>query len=275
MEEGHMTSNYTATKREITWGLSKERATATIPFLDEALGQLHINLLQKIIFINVTDLVFCPRQVSFGRLSQIPENQNQDKYLIGRLLTVQLQQILVARYPGRFEIEKQVQYNCSNYDSNLGQGCIVYVFGKIDAFNKEVGPYEFKSTKSAEKVIEPKSYDVQQIKYYMAMTNSMTGVLLYYHLDHKFAHDPSVKFPITMTEEELYSEHEKLVVAALSLSEAISAKRPEMAQHIAFDRNLAWKCKSCPYSGDCKDMRIAANGFKSKINEPMQEDGSC
>jgi hypothetical protein len=227
MEEGHMTSNYTATKREITWGLSKERATATIPFLDEALGQLHINLLQKIIFINVTDLVFCPRQVSFRRLSQIPENQNQDKYLIGRLLTVQLQQILVARYPGRFEIEKQVQYNCSNYDSNLGQGCIVYVFGKIDAFNKEVGPYEFKSTKSAEKVIEPKSYDVQQIKYYMAMTNSMTGVLLYYHLDPKFAHDPSVKFPITITEEELYSEHEKLVVAALSLSEAISAKRPE------------------------------------------------
>ena len=98
----------------------------------------------------------------------------------------------------------------------------------------------------------------------MAMTNSMAGVLLYYHLDPKFADDPSVKFPIKMTEEELYSEHEKLVIAALSLSAAISAERPEMARHIAFDRKLGWKCKSCPYSEDCKVMRLAANGFNSK-----------
>ena len=66
-----------------------------------------------------------------------------------------------------------------------------------------------------------------------------------------------------MTEKELYSEHEKLVIAALSLSAAISAERPEMASHIAFDRKLGWKCKCCPYSEDCKNMHIAANGFKS------------
>jgi hypothetical protein len=32
-----------------------------------------------------------------------------------------------------------------------------------------------------------------------------------------------------MTEEELYSEHRKLVTVTLSLSEAISAERPELA----------------------------------------------
>jgi len=258
-----MTSNGAIETTQRNCWLNNEKALATIPFLDEALGELRINWLQKIIFINVTDLTFCPRQVSFRRLNEIPENQNQDKYLRGKLLNIQLQQILLARYPGKFEIEKQVQYNCSNFDSNLGQGCIVYVCGKIDAFNKEIGPYEFKTINSTQKIREPKSYDVQQIKYYMTMTNSMNGVLLYYHLDPKFTDDPSVKFPITMTEEELYSEHEKLVIAALSLSEAISAERPEMARHIAFDSELAWKCKSCPYSEDCKDMRIAANGFKS------------
>lgn len=256
-----MTSNYAAAKTERTCGISN------IPFLDEALGELHINMMKKIIFVNVTDLIFCPRQVSFKRLNEIPENQNQDKYLIGRLVTIQLQQILLARYPGRFEIEKQVQYNCSNFHSNLGRSCIVYVCGKIDAFNKEVGPYEFKSSRSTERIIEPKSYDIQQIKYYMAMTNSITGVLMYYHLDPKFAHDPSVKFLITMTEDELYSEHQKLVESALSLSEAILAAKPEMARHIAFDRELDWKCKSCLYSVDCKDMRITVNDFKSRCRQ--------
>ena len=45
---------------------------------------------------------------------------------------------------------------------------------------------------------------------------------------------------------------------------AISAERPEMARHIAFDRKLGWKCKSCSYSEDCKNMRIAENGFKPR-----------
>jgi hypothetical protein len=68
-----------------------------------------------------------------------------------------------------------------------------------------------------------------------------------------------------MTEEELYSEHKKLVTSSLSLGEAISVWKPELARHIAFDRQLAWKYKSCRYTIDCKDMRIAANGFKSRI----------
>jgi hypothetical protein len=104
----------------------------------------------------------------------------------------------------------------------------VYVCGKIDAFNKEIGPYEFKTINSTQKIREPKSYDVQQIKYYMTMTNSTNGVLLYYHLDPKFVQDPSVKFPITMTEEELYSEHKKLVTSTLSLSKAISAENNQL-----------------------------------------------
>jgi CRISPR/Cas system-associated exonuclease Cas4 (RecB family) len=228
--------------------------------------------LQKIVFISVGDLVYCPRQASFRRVNEIPENQNQnqDKYLRGRLLNIQLQQILLARYPGRFEIEKQVQYNCSNFCSSVGHGCIVYVVGKIDAFNKEIGPLEFKTTKSTEKVIKPYSFDVQQTKYYMAMTNSTAAVLVYYHLDPKFADDPSIKFPITITEEELYQEHEKLVRNALSLGEAISAGRPEMASHIAYDQNLKWKCRSCSYSRQCMDIRIKANGFRSKSKGAAQ-----
>jgi hypothetical protein len=86
--------------------ISKEGLSATT-FLEETIVGLCINWLQKIIFINITDSVFCPRQVSFKRLNEIPENQNQDKYLIGRLLTIQLQQILLARYPGRIEMKSR------------------------------------------------------------------------------------------------------------------------------------------------------------------------
>jgi hypothetical protein len=62
----------------------------------------------------------------------------------------------------------------------------------------------------------------------MAMTNSTTGILMYYHLDPKFADIPSTKFPITMTEEELYSEHKKLVTSTLSLSKAISTENNQL-----------------------------------------------
>jgi CRISPR/Cas system-associated exonuclease Cas4 (RecB family) len=245
--------------------IAVDKHSKIAPFLCDALSGLGIiNRLKKIIFIHVSDLVFCPRQASFRRLNEIPENQNQEKYLMGKLVNIKLQQILLATFPGRFEIEKQVQYNCSNFYSNLAQGCIVYVIGKIDAYNREIGPCEFKAIKSTEKIRELKPYDIQQTKYYMAMTNSTDGHLLYYHLDPKYADDPFVEFNITMTEEELYCEHEKLVTDSLSLSEAISAERPDMARHIAFDRDLGWKCKSCLYSKDCKDMRIGASGFKSQ-----------
>jgi hypothetical protein len=96
----------------------------------------------------------------------------------------------------------------------------------------------------------------------MAMTNCMSGVLMYYHLDPRFVHDPSANFSITMREDELYLEHQKLVEAALSMSDTILTKRPELAQHIPHDRELDWKCRSCPYSMECKDMRTAANAFK-------------
>jgi hypothetical protein len=190
-----------------------------------------IPTLKRIVdLVFLVEKVFCPRQVSFKGLQEIPENQNQDKFLIGRLVTIQLQQILIAKYLGEFEIEKQVQYNCSNYNTGR-QGFILYVCGKIDAFSKERGPLEFKTNRTTEKTVEPKPYDVQQLKYYMAMTNSTTGVLLYYHIDPKFADNPSTRFPITMTEEELYSEHKKLVTSSLSLGEAISAGKHKLIRH--------------------------------------------
>jgi hypothetical protein len=47
---------------------------------------------------------------------------------MGRDLNILLQQNLLARYPGKFEFEKHVQYNCSNFYSNLGQDCIALRF---------------------------------------------------------------------------------------------------------------------------------------------------
>ena len=58
-----------------------EERPSTKPFLNEAVAEIRVNWLQKIIFVNITDLIFCPRQACFRRLNGIPENQNQDKYL--------------------------------------------------------------------------------------------------------------------------------------------------------------------------------------------------
>lgn len=74
----------------------------------------------------------------------------------------------------------------------------------------------------------------------MAMTNSTSALLVYYQLDPQFADDPDRQFPIRITEAELYEEHDKLVRKALSLGEAISARKLERAAHIAYDSNLNW-----------------------------------
>ena len=235
----------------------------TMPWLIEALDELQVNWLKKIVILSVGDLVYCTRQAAFRNIKAVSENQYQDqnKYLMGRDLNIQLQQNLLARYPGKFEFEKQVQYNCSNYYSNLGHDCKVYVVGRIDAFNKEIGPLEFKTSNSTKKITKPNPFDIQQTKYYMAMTNSTTAVLVYYQLDPKFADDRDMQFSIRITEEELYEEHEKLIRNALSLCEAISTRRPEIASHIAYDPNFNWKCGSCPYSKECMNIRVKTNGF--------------
>jgi hypothetical protein len=122
--------------------------------------------------------------------------------LKGKVLHIALQQYLDIRYPKEFDFEKPVLYNCSNFFSDLiRDDWLIYIVGKIDIFNTEIGPWEFKISSSDKMITEPKPSHIQQQKYYMTMTNFCEGGLLYY-LDHpSFQHDPFVKFPITMTDE--------------------------------------------------------------------------
>jgi CRISPR/Cas system-associated exonuclease Cas4 (RecB family) len=240
------------------------RQSKFIYLLDGSLNEINIQMFRKITIINVTDLVYCPRKVVFKRVNPKLEIIDEIKNLSrGKFLHTMLQQFLLQRFPHGFEFEKQVQYNCSNFCSELSQEYVVYVIGKVDVFNEAIGPWEIKTSNSKNKLTKPHPYHIQQEKYYMAMTNSLEGGLLYVQLDPSFKNDPYVEFPIKMTDDELYAEHKKLISRALSLETALSAMKPEVAQHIAYDRDLDWLCKTCSYSNECMKMRIATNGFKA------------
>jgi CRISPR/Cas system-associated exonuclease Cas4 (RecB family) len=231
-----------------------------------AFSELHLKWLRKIMIVNVRDLIFCHRQVVFKEMNQVPEpkydNQNMQ---YGRYLNLVFQQFLESKYPGSFEIEKPVHYNCSNFQGDYNYDYILYVAGKVDFYNEKTGPIEFKTTKTQFRMTKANSHDVQQTKYYMAMTNSNEGRIVYYQSDPKFTGDPVIEFIISLTDEELYSEHRRLVLESISLSKALSLERPDLASHIFYDSNMSkWKCKSCSFADECKAMRIAANGFRPK-----------
>jgi CRISPR/Cas system-associated exonuclease Cas4 (RecB family) len=154
-------------------------------------------------------------------------------------------QWLFMSNPGRFEKEKYVEYN--------------EIEGSIDIFDKKRNmPIEFKTLRSSN-IDKPKSFQEEQLRYYMAMQNSSTGFMIYQCLMH-FGNSPWRRFKVTMTEQQRKDQLEKLVREIRSLQNAIKEKDPSLARNIYVDKELNWLCKECPYAKECETMRAVAGG---------------
>ncbi len=174
---------------------------------------------------------------------------------------------IFGRYHSEFEIEKKVVYNCSNFYPDTNVNSAVFVVGKIDlCYTKSNLPLEIKFPTTKEKIIKPRSYHLQQLKYYMTMENSNEGGLFYM----SETAETQGSFRITMIDDVLYMEHKKLISEALALHEAVILHDPERASHIAYDRLLSWLCGTCPYAQRCLSMRIKSNGFTNVKNTNPQ-----
>lgn len=230
------------------------------PLIDNAMFE--IQDLTEVSNINVSELLFCHRKIVFQRINPVAQTDTyQSSY--GKSFHLAIQSIL-TRYPEELEIEKKVIYNCSNFYDKSNIRSTIFVVGKIDLYDRKTQvPLEFKFPTSNEEITEPKSYHLQQLKYYMTMQNSAYGVLLYFPPDHDMQLEVISAFLVSMNDEELYTEHKKLISNALAVHKAIASRDPTQASHVAYDRSLSWLCKTCPYSDKCLSTRIQHNGFSN------------
>lgn len=118
-------------------------------------------------------------------------------------------------------------------------------------------PLEFKTTRASD-IKEPKSFHVEQLKYYMAMLDALQGYMLYQLLMH-FGEKPFKAFRITMNAQQRQAQLKKLVTEINSLKRAMKGSGdPSLARSVEKDPSLNWLCKDCPYLTDCKRVQQGA-----------------
>jgi CRISPR/Cas system-associated exonuclease Cas4 (RecB family) len=129
------------------------------------------------------------------------------------------------------------------------------VVAHIDIYNfKENIPVEMKGVRKDD-IKEPKSFHVQQLKYYMAMTGAHKGIVFYQLLLH-YKDKPFKEFVVTMTDEELKVEREKLLSEAKRFSDAILQAEPMLASNVWDNKELNYQCRSCNYFTQCREWQL-------------------
>jgi CRISPR/Cas system-associated exonuclease Cas4 (RecB family) len=179
--------------------------------------------------VHVSDILMCLREQVFRKRSPIPINEKElSFYALGEGAHLALERL--AGKGGAIS-EKEVIVNG--------------VKGTIDVFNNV--PIEIKTTRA--KVSTPRPFHLKQLGYYMAMTYSNVGVLLYIMMND---YEQPFRFKtMTMTNDELELERSEIEERAKVFMEAISSSDPFLAPHVKADPELGWKCKSCKYRAEC------------------------
>jgi len=119
---------------------------------------------------HVTDIALCPRQRVFKAIDPLPLTDKElNMYSSGKAIHEAVQWLFMSN-PGRYEKEKYVEYD--------------EIEGSIDIFDKKRNiPIEFKTLRSSN-IDKPKSFQEEQLRYYMAMQNSPIGYMIYQCIMH-------------------------------------------------------------------------------------------
>jgi len=195
---------------------------------------------------HVTDVVMCPRQRVFKQIDPIPPSPTDreiNMFSSGKSTHEAIQKLFMSNRM-RFEVEKYVEH--------------AGIQGSIDIYDKKKNePIEFKTVRGAT-IREPKSFHVEQLRYYMAMLDVSIGQIIYQCLM-QFGENPFVSFEVTMTETERQQQLLKLEQETNSLQQAISMKDPKLARGVFSDTGMNWLCKDCPYVKSCERIQNATS----------------
>lgn len=193
---------------------------------------------------HVTDVAgSCPRKKVFSQIQPVTIDVKTVSILsAGKAIHGSVQWMFLSD-EWMFEKEKHLEYHG--------------IRGSVDLYDsKRKIPLEFKTSRASE-IREPKSFHVEQLKYYMAILNVPTGYILYQLLMH-FGNTPFRAFKITMNAQERKNQRNKLVKEVASLKRAIEERDPSLAKPVINDPALNWLCRDCQYQSKCKGMQDAA-----------------
>ncbi|MPZ05854.1 MAG: hypothetical protein GEU26_05445 [Nitrososphaeraceae archaeon] len=194
-------------------------------------------------FGHVSDVVMCHRQRLYREIDRRPlGSKNVSIYSSGKAIHEAVQ-LLFRSDKRTFEIEKYVEFKD--------------ILGSVDIYDRKRNiPIEFKTSRASD-IKEPKSFHVDQLKYYMSMLGAEQGYIIYQLLMH-FEDTPFKTFRILMNAQERKDQRDKLVKEVNSLKRAIEARDPSLARPVNHDPSLNWLCKSCEYLADCKKIQQTA-----------------
>ena len=219
------------------------------------LGERYITLTQEILEewnskprdgYHVSDVCLCPRLNVFRKVDRRPIGaKTVSIYSAGKAIHEAIQ-LLFRSDKRTFELEKYVEFED--------------IQGSVDIYDRRRNiPLEFKTTRASD-IKEPKSFHVEQLKYYISMLpGAQQGYLIYQLLMH-FGDTPFKTFRIIMNAQERKDQRDKLVKEVNSLKRAIKAGDPSLARSVEKDQSLNWLCKDCPYLTDCKKIQQATAG---------------
>jgi CRISPR/Cas system-associated exonuclease Cas4 (RecB family) len=201
---------------------------------------------------HVTDVVMCPRQRVYRQTDPQPiSSKNLGIYSSGKAVHEAIQWLFLSD-KRMFEREKYIEYKD--------------IQGSVDVYDRRRNvPLEFKSSRSSE-VREPKSFHIQQLKYYMSMLDAPHGYLMYQCLLH-FGDTPFKIFKISMDEQERSNQRKKLVYEVDSLRAALIAANPSLARSVLENPDLNWLCRECPYAVSCRKIQ---DGFEAALGEDLK-----
>ena len=188
--------------------------------------------------ISVKDLTLCHRKKVFSITDPVPMSDVELYNYVSGQADHDVMERLFMMYPNRLRTEMEVRYK--------------NIKGKIDIFDKYLNNViDTKTSKSPKILLKPFKFHEEQIRSYMAMTDSEEGQVIYQinHFERYHA------FPIYMTAEERKSKLEKLESEAKFLLNAISAGDPSLVKGIYNDNEINWICNKCPYLDKCRSIR--------------------
>jgi CRISPR/Cas system-associated exonuclease Cas4 (RecB family) len=193
---------------------------------------------------HVTDIVMCPRQRVYREMDRVPiDAKTVSIYSAGKAIHEAIQWLFLSD-KRTFEREKYIEYQD--------------IQGAVDIYDRRRNiPLEFKTTRASD-IREPKSFHVEQLKYYMSILSAKEGYMIYQLLMH-FKETPFKSFRVTMNAQERRNQREKLVKEINSLKKAMEARDPSLARSVEKDPSLNWLCTDCPYLVDCKKIQLGAS----------------
>jgi len=216
--------------------------------------------------VHISDILLCPREAAFRKIDPHPTTARELNYFfVGRswhdnaqLLAEMFKtddsvkeaylQMLKWKYPTR-EFVSEMEFKRKEI-----------LIGHIDIYDKTKNiPYELKTYRGFKPEENPKTFNIHQLKCYMAMTNSKIGGLVYFYLNEFEEKEMFETYKVTMTDQEIKEMLEWMDVNAQSFKVAVEQKNPELASHIFYNNDLNWKCEKTYNKTDKKTGEIISS----------------